>query len=81
MATTEQRVFMSLDSETLETIKKLAKKSKTSISKICAKFVAKQLEEDEDAYWMKIINEEKKKGIEAIDHDEFWQHLDELDNV
>ena len=81
MATTEQRVFMALDSETLEIIKKLAKKNKTSISKICAKFVTKQLEKDEDAYWMKIINEEKTKGIKTIDHDELWQRLDELDNV
>ncbi len=76
MATTEQRVFMALDSETLETIKKLAKKSKTSISKICAKFVTKQLEEDEDAYWMKII--EKRKNEKTISHEKMLSMLNDL---
>ena len=40
-----------------------------------------KLEEDEDAYWMKIIDEEKTKGIKTINHEEFWRRVDELGDV
>ncbi|GHT92280.1 hypothetical protein FACS1894122_05910 [Alphaproteobacteria bacterium] len=57
MATIEQRVNIALDSSTLGIIKQIAKNTKQSISKVCADFIRKRIEDDEDAYYVKLINE------------------------
>ena len=57
MATIEQRVNIALDAGTLELIKQMAKKAKTSVSKICADLIRRRIEDDEDAYYVRLINE------------------------
>jgi len=57
MATIEQRVNIALDYSTLELIKSMAKKARTSVSKICAELIRRRIEDDEDAYYIKMINE------------------------
>jgi predicted DNA-binding protein len=57
MATIEQRVNIALDGSTLEIVKRMAKNAKLSISKICADLIRKRIEDDEDAYYAKLINE------------------------
>ena len=57
MATVEQRVNIALDYATLQLIKQMAKAAKTSVSKICSELIRRRIEDDEDAYYAKIIND------------------------
>ena len=57
MATVEQRVNIALDYATLQLIKQMAKTAKTSVSKICSELIRRRIEDDEDAYYAKIIND------------------------
>ncbi len=79
MATIEQRVNVALDAGTLELIKQMAKKAKTSVSKICADLIRRRIEDDEDAYYIRLINEmgdiSDKKTISA---EEMQRRLDAL---
>ena len=69
MATIEQRVNIALDAGTLDLIKQMAKRAKTSVSKICAELIRRRIEDDEDAYYIRLINEmgdiSNKKTISA----------------
>ncbi|MCR5225149.1 MAG: hypothetical protein K6C34_03630 [Alphaproteobacteria bacterium] len=79
MATIEQRVNVALDAGTLDLIKQMAKKAKTSVSKICADLIRRRIEDDEDAYYVRLINEmgdiSNKKTISA---EEMQRRLDAL---
>lgn len=79
MATIEQRVNVALDAGTLDLIKQMAKKAKTSVSKICAELIRRRIEDDEDAYYIRLINEmgdiSDKKTISA---EEMQRRLDAL---
>ncbi len=79
MATIEQRVNIALDAGTLELIKQMAKKAKTSVSKICADLIRRRIEDDEDAYYVRLINEmgdiSDKKTVSL---DEAKKYLDAL---
>ena len=79
MATIEQRVNVALDAGTLDLIKQMAKKAKTSVSKICAELIRRRIEDDEDAYYIRLINEmgdiSNKKTISA---EEMERRLDAL---
>ncbi|GHS92458.1 hypothetical protein AGMMS49949_04590 [Alphaproteobacteria bacterium] len=55
MATVEPRVNISLDRSTLGIIREIAKNTKQSISKICTDLIKKQIEDDEDAYYIRLI--------------------------
>ena len=57
MATLEQRVNIALDSSTLALVKQMAQNAKTSVSKICADLIRRRIEDDEDAYYIQLINE------------------------
>jgi predicted DNA-binding protein len=79
MATIEPRVNIALDCATLNTIKQLANRTKQSISKICADMIKRQIEHDEDAYYIGLINQmgdfDQKPRISA---QEMERRLDEL---
>ncbi|MDR2401984.1 MAG: hypothetical protein LBD32_00760 [Cytophagales bacterium] len=79
MATIEPRVNIALDSTTLSTIKQIANQTKQSVSKICADLIRKQIEHDEDAYYIGLIrqmgNVDKKPRISS---QEMQKRLDEL---
>ena len=79
MATIEQRVNVALDAGTLDLIKQMAKKAKTSVSKICADLIRRRIEDDEDAYYIRLINEmgdiSDKKTVSL---EEAKRYLDEL---
>lgn len=79
MATIDPRVNIALDRDTLSTLKEIAHNTKKSVSAICAEFVKRQLEFDEDAYDLKLI---KSLGnideIEAISSEEARKLLDAL---
>ena len=57
MAAIEQRVNVALDKSTLHFVKEVANITNRSVSKVCADFVKKQIESDEDVYYIKLINE------------------------
>lgn len=57
MATIEQRVNVALDGATLNLIKEVANITNRSLSKVCADLIKKQLEDDEDVYYIKLLNE------------------------
>jgi predicted DNA-binding protein len=79
MATVEQRINIALDGLTLEIIKQIAKNTRQSVSKVCADFIRKHIENDEDAYYVKLINEvgdiDSKPKITA---EEMQRRLNEL---
>jgi predicted transcriptional regulator len=55
------RINIRLDPATAAELKQIAQKTKTTVSQLCTKYVKQQLEDDEDAYWMKIIEERKEE--------------------
>jgi predicted DNA-binding protein len=81
MATIEQRVNIALDNQTLEVIKQVARNTKKSVSKVCSDFIKRRIEDDEDAYYVKLVNElgdvDSKSKINA---EEMHRRLDELQN-
>ncbi|MCL2312907.1 MAG: hypothetical protein FWC41_10565 [Firmicutes bacterium] len=81
MATIEQRVNIAIDGSTLEIIKQIARKTKQSVSKVCSDFIKRRIEDDEDAYYVKLINEmgdiDSKPKITA---EEMKRRLNELQN-
>jgi hypothetical protein len=79
MATIEQRVNIALDGSTLDIIKGVAKQTKRSVSRVCSDFIKRRIEDDEDAYYVKLINEmgdvDSKPKITA---EEMQRRLDEV---
>jgi predicted DNA-binding protein len=67
------RVNMGLDKVTVDELKQVAQKTKTTVSQLCAKYVKQQLEDDEDAYWMEII--EERKDEPTIPAEKVWKML------
>ncbi|MDR1288970.1 MAG: hypothetical protein LBJ77_01080 [Holosporales bacterium] len=57
MATIEHRVNIALDRPTLSMVKRIADQTKRPFSKICADLIKRQIEYDEDAYYIKLIEE------------------------
>lgn len=55
MPTIEPRVNIALDSSTLDLLRDISSKTKKSVSAICADFIKRQLEWDEDAYDIQMI--------------------------
>ncbi len=79
MATIEQRVNISLDATTLEIIKNIANNRKESISKVCAHLIKKRIEDDEDAYYVRLINEMGDISLKPkISSEEMQRRLDAL---
>lgn len=79
MATIEPRVNIALDSDTLSLLREIARNTKRSISAICADFVKKQIELDEDAYDIKLIKNLGKINLdEALPAKETRKILDAL---
>jgi hypothetical protein len=79
MATIEPRVNVALDHFTLSTIKQIASRRRQSISRICADLIRKQIEDDEDAYYINLISQmgdfnQKPK----ISSQEMQRRLDEI---
>ncbi|MDR2598498.1 MAG: hypothetical protein LBC25_02150 [Holosporales bacterium] len=80
MATIEPRVNISLDYTTLRTIKQIANQTKRSVSRVCADLIKSQIEYDEDAHYIKLIDEmgdnlDKKSRISA---EEMQRRLDAI---
>jgi hypothetical protein len=71
--TSTVRINMGLDRDTAAGLKQIAKATHTSVSQLCAKYVKQQLEDDEDAYWMKII--EERKGESTVPAEKVWKML------
>jgi hypothetical protein len=81
MATIEPRVNIALDYSTLNMIKQIAHQTKQSVSKICSDLIRKQIEYDEDAYYINLINQmgdvDQKPRIST---QEMERRLNELQN-
>jgi hypothetical protein len=79
MATVEPRINIALDRTTLNMIKQIANHTKRSISKICVSLIKRQIEYDEDAYYIGLIEQmgdiDKKPRISS---EEMQRRLDEL---
>jgi hypothetical protein len=79
MATVEPRVNIALDSSTLNMIRQISSQTKQSVSKICAELIRKQIEYDEYAYYISLI--EQMGDIDQkprISSPEMQRRLDEL---
>jgi predicted DNA-binding protein len=72
------RINMGLDSDTIAQLKAVARETGTTVSQLCAKYVKQQLEDDEDAYWMKIIRERRNEPTIAAE--KVWKMLNLKDN-
>jgi predicted DNA-binding protein len=79
MTTAIPRINIALGADDLSYVKQLAKRYKTSISKICADLIQRQLEEDEDAYWIKLMEEENIDNQKTISAEEVWKTLNVAD--
>jgi predicted DNA-binding protein len=79
MPTVGPRINIVLDSSTLSVIKQIAQNTNKSASRICADLIKRQLEDDEDAYYVKLIEQigdiESKPKISAK---EMQRRLNEL---
>lgn len=79
MATIEPRINIALDSNTLSFLREIAKATRRSISAICADFVKRQIELDEDAYDIKLIKSLGEINLnEAIPAEEVRKTLNAL---
>jgi hypothetical protein len=79
MATIEPRVNIALDYATLNIIKRIASHTKQSISKTCAELIKKQIEYDEDAYYINLISQKGDVDQKPrISSEEMQRRLDEL---
>ncbi|MDR1032005.1 MAG: hypothetical protein LBL30_02690 [Holosporales bacterium] len=79
MSTVEPRINIALDHSTLNIIKQIANHTKRSISKICVNLIKRQIEYDEDAYYIGLI--EQMGDIDQkprISSEEMQRRLDEL---
>jgi predicted DNA-binding protein len=79
MPTIEARINVALDRSTLSVIKRIAQNTNKSVSRICADFIKKQIEDDEDAYYVKLL--EQIGDIDSkpkISSQEMRRRLDEL---
>lgn len=57
-------------------LEELSKFTDKSISSIIVEKVKVALDLDEDAYWLKIVEEREKDGEESyLSHEEVWAHL------
>lgn len=52
-----KRVNVGLDADTIYMLNLLVKKTKSSMSEVCANFIRRGIEEDEDAYDIKLLEE------------------------
>jgi predicted DNA-binding protein len=79
MPTIDPRINIVLDHSTLNVIRQIAQNTKKSVSRICADFIKKQIEDDEDAYYVNLI--EQMGDVESkpkISSKEMQRRLDEL---
>jgi len=79
MTTAIPRINIALGVNELWCVKQLAKQYKTSVSKICADLIQRKLEDDEDAYWIKLLEQERVEDQKTISADEAWKALDVAD--
>ena len=73
------RINIALGTNDLWCVKQLAKRYKRSVSKICADLIQRKLEEDEDAYWIKLLEQEGVEEQKTISAEEVWKALDVAD--
>ncbi|MDR2464449.1 MAG: hypothetical protein LBD36_02460 [Holosporales bacterium] len=79
MPTAEPRINVVLDRSTLSVIKQIAKNTNKSVSRICADFIKKQIDDDEDAYYVKLLEQIGDIGSKPkISSKEMYRRLDEL---
>jgi len=57
MTTATPRIQLTIDAETLGIIKQLALNTNRSLSKVCVDFIKHKIEDDEDAYYAKLVND------------------------
>jgi hypothetical protein len=77
--TVEPRINIVLDHATLGIIKQVAQNTNQSVSRVCADFIKKQIDNDEDAYYVKML--EQIGDIDnkpKINSQEMHRRLDEL---
>lgn len=65
MATKEPRINIALDKDTLALLKGIALTTQKSVSAICADFIRRQIEWDEDAYDIQCIQRMEKADLES----------------
>lgn len=71
-----KRFSVSLKDETAQQLENLAAFTNESLSSVLAKKIEEALDRDEDAYWLKIVEEREKDGEESyLSHEEVWAHL------
>lgn len=74
-----KRVNVGLDADTIYMLNLLVKKTKSSMSEVCANFIRRGIEEDEDAYDIKLLEEMGDiDKMETISAEEMQRRLDAL---
>jgi predicted DNA-binding protein len=73
MATTKQRVNITLTDEIFAALKQLSLKSKKTISGLGQELIEKALETNEDIHFSVKADERLKKKEKIISHDKAWK--------
>ena len=73
MPTSKPRINITLSNEVANILKKTAKQSKKSISKVALELIEYAIEEKEDMYFSKIANDREKSNPKWVeDSDKIW---------
>ena len=73
MPTSKPRINITLSNEVANILKKTAKQSKKSISKVALELIEYAIEEKEDMYFSKIANDREKSNPRWVeDSDKIW---------
>ena len=79
MTTATPRVQLTIDAETLGIIKHVALSTNRSLSKVCVDFIKNKIEDDEDAYYAKLVNDMGDiNSLKTISSEEMKRRLNEL---
>lgn len=72
MATTKQRLNITLSKEMDWALNKIAKRDRVPVATKAAELIYKALIIEEDSVWLELIKERDKKGVKFISHEKAW---------
>ena len=75
MATKHPRINFTASPETAHILGLMAKQKGKSVSAIANSLIEQAIEDQEDAYWLKIAHERATSGEPYLSHEEVWKDL------
>lgn len=72
MPTAKKRINMTVEDEVFASLKKIAKKEKTSVASVSHILLEKALELQEDFYFSKVGEDRISKKFKRLTHEDVW---------